>query len=96
MAEEEKKKKRKKAEAGDVKEHKPNWRETHATVEERAAYAHFAEHRKHIASFCGTANHCRGYIVVRRTDEERRMRARSLAYETTGKDTQITDDTDVY
>ena len=43
-----------------------------------------------------TANHCRGYIVVRRTDEERRMRARSLAYETTGKDTQITDDTDVY
>ena len=38
MAEEEKKKKRKKAEAGDVKEHKPNWRETHATVEEIKAY----------------------------------------------------------
>ena len=38
MAEEEKKKKRKKVEAGDVKEHKPNWRETHATVEEIKAY----------------------------------------------------------
>ena len=29
---------------------------TMPSVDERAAYAHFAEHRKHIASFCGTGN----------------------------------------
>ena len=29
---------------------------TMASVDERAAYAHFHEHRKHIASFCGTGN----------------------------------------
>jgi len=33
---------------------------------------------------------------VRRPDEERRTRARSLAYEAAKSDTQITDDTDVY
>jgi len=42
----------------------------------------------------GTVNHCRGYYVVRRTDEERRQRARSLAYEKTHGTAQITDDTD--
>ena len=26
------------------------------SIDERAAYAHFHEHRKHIASFCGTGN----------------------------------------
>ena len=44
----------------------------------------------------GTENGCRGYYVVRRTDEERRTRARSLAFGKTGKQTQMTDDTDVY
>jgi len=29
---------------------------TMSTIDERAAYAHFAEHREHIASFCGTGN----------------------------------------
>ena len=29
---------------------------TMPTIDERAAYAHFHEHRKHIASFCGTGN----------------------------------------
>lgn len=29
---------------------------TMTTVDERAAYAHFHEHRPHIASFCGTGN----------------------------------------
>ena len=29
---------------------------TMPSVDERAAYAHFVEHRKHIASFCGTGN----------------------------------------
>ena len=29
---------------------------TMPSVDERAAYAHFHEHRKHIASFCGTGN----------------------------------------
>ena len=42
----------------------------------------------------GTVNRCRGYYVVRRTDEERKMRARSLAYEKRRGQTQITDDTD--
>ena len=40
----------------------------------------------------GTVNNCRGYYVVRRTEEERRMRARSLAYD--HRDIQMTDDTD--
>ena len=44
----------------------------------------------------GTENRCRGFYVVRRPDEERRTRARSLAYEAAKSDTQITDDTDVY
>ena len=29
---------------------------TMPAIDERAAYAHFHEHRKHIASFCGTGN----------------------------------------
>ena len=29
---------------------------TMASIDERAAYAHYHEHRKHIASFCGTGN----------------------------------------
>ena len=29
---------------------------TMPSIDERAAYAHFHEHRKHIASFCGTGN----------------------------------------
>ena len=41
-----------------------------------------------------TINKTRGYFVVRRTDEERRMRARTIAYETTRELPQITDDTD--
>ena len=41
-----------------------------------------------------TVNHCRGYYVVRRTDDERRMRARSLAYEAARQPEQITDVTD--
>ena len=44
----------------------------------------------------GTENRCRGFYVVRRPDEERRTRARLLAYEAAQNDTQITDDTDVY
>ena len=44
----------------------------------------------------GIENRCRGFYVVRRPDEERRTRARSLAYEAAKNDTQITDDTDVY
>ena len=44
----------------------------------------------------GTENRCRGFYVVRRPDEERRTRARSLAYAAAKSDTQITDDTDVY
>ena len=44
----------------------------------------------------GIENRCRGFYVVRRPDEERRTRARSLAYEAAKSDTQITDDTDVY
>jgi predicted P-loop ATPase len=43
-----------------------------------------------------TNDNCRGYYVVRRTEEERRMRARSLAYESSQSDIQITDDTDVF
>ena len=39
---------------------------------------------------------CRGFYVVRRTDEERRMRARSLAFEAGRETTQITDDTEVF
>ena len=38
----------------------------------------------------GVENNCRGYYVVRRTEEERRMRARSLAFD----NRQMTDDTD--
>ena len=40
----------------------------------------------------GVENGCRGYYVVRRTDEERRMRAHSLAI--ASRDIQMTDDTD--
>ena len=29
---------------------------TMPSIDERAAYVHFHEHRKHIASFCGTGN----------------------------------------
>ena len=29
---------------------------TMTSIDERAAYAHYHEHRKHIASFCGTGN----------------------------------------
>ena len=29
---------------------------TMPSIDERAAYAHYHEHRKHIASFCGTGN----------------------------------------
>jgi len=43
-----------------------------------------------------TKDKCRGFYVVRRTDEERRTRARSLAIGATRENTQITDDTDVY
>ena len=43
-----------------------------------------------------TVNRCRGFYVVRRTDEERRMRARSLAFEAGREVTQITDDTDTF
>ena len=39
---------------------------------------------------------CRGFYVVRRTDEERRMRARSLAFGAARENAQITDDTDVF
>jgi hypothetical protein len=41
-----------------------------------------------------TINKTRRYFVVRRTEEERRMRARTIAYETTRELPQITDDTD--
>ena len=44
----------------------------------------------------GMESRCRGYYVVRRTDEERRMRARSLAYDASRETTRITDDTDVF
>jgi len=44
----------------------------------------------------GMKDRCRGYYVVRRNEEERRMRARSLAYDADGETTQITDDTDVF
>lgn len=40
----------------------------------------------------GVVNGCRGYYVVRRTEEERRTRARSLAFG--DRDAQMTDDTD--
>ena len=43
-----------------------------------------------------TKEKTRGYYVVRRTDEERRMRARSLAVDASRETTQITDDTDVF
>jgi len=43
-----------------------------------------------------TIDNSRGYIVVRRLDEERKARAHSLAYEIRHKEIQITDDTDVY
>ncbi len=43
-----------------------------------------------------TLDNCRGYFVVRRTEEERRMRARSLAYETAQDNIRMTDDTDVF
>jgi predicted P-loop ATPase len=41
-----------------------------------------------------TVNNCRGYFVVRRKEEERRMRARSLAYDSSVNRIQMTDDTD--
>ena len=44
----------------------------------------------------GMENRCRGFYVVRRTDEERQTRARSLAYEAAKNETQITDDTDIF
>ena len=37
---------------------------------------------------------CRGYFVIRRTEEERRMRARSLAYDSLRGNIQMTDHTD--
>ena len=43
-----------------------------------------------------TIDNSRGYIVVRRLDEERKARAHSLVYEIRHKEIQITDDTDVY
>ena len=43
-----------------------------------------------------TENNCRGYYVVRRTEEERRTRARSLAFESSHTDIQITDNTDAF
>ena len=49
-----------------------------------------------------TVDNSRGYIVVRRLDEERKTRAHSLAYEVRHKEKvkhgeiQITDNTDVY
>ena len=43
-----------------------------------------------------TKEKTRGYYVVRRTDEERRMRARSLAIDAAREKTQITDDTDIF
>ena len=39
-------------------------------------------------------NNCRGYFVVRRNEEERRMRAHSLAYDSSVKRIQMTDHTD--
>ena len=44
----------------------------------------------------GVENKCRGYYVVRRKEEERRMRARSLAYDSSQNETQMTDKTDVF
>ena len=41
-----------------------------------------------------TVSNCRGYFVIRRTEEERRMRARSLAYDQAANPIQMTDDTD--
>ena len=41
-----------------------------------------------------TVSNCRGYFVIRRTEEERRMRARSLAYDQAVNPIQMTDDTD--
>ena len=41
-----------------------------------------------------TVNNIRGFFVVRRTDEERRTRARSLVYDVAAEDIQMTDDTD--
>ena len=41
-----------------------------------------------------TVANCRGYFVIRRTEEERRMRARSLAYDQAASPIQMTDDTD--
>ena len=43
-----------------------------------------------------TVNRSRGYYVVRRTDEERRSRARLLAVSAACETTQITDDTDIF
>jgi hypothetical protein len=43
-----------------------------------------------------TVDGSRGFYVVRRTDEERRTRARSLAMEVKNNKTQMTDDTDVF
>ena len=42
----------------------------------------------------GVENNCRGYYVIRSTEEERRMRARSLAYDSSVNRIQMTDDTD--
>ena len=42
----------------------------------------------------GTIDNCRGYYAVRLTDDERRMRARSLAYGASHDSIQMTDDTD--
>ena len=43
-----------------------------------------------------TKERCRGFYVIRRSDEERRTRARSLAAGASHETTQITDETDVY
>jgi predicted P-loop ATPase len=43
-----------------------------------------------------TVDGSRGFYVVRRTDDERRTRARSLAMEAKNNKTQMTDDTDIF
>ena len=43
-----------------------------------------------------TVDGSRGFYVVRRTDDERRTRARSLAMEAKNNKKQMTDDTDIF
>ena len=48
---------------------------TMPSVDERAPYASFADHRKHIASFCGTGNNVATSRSIMRASTVRRMRS---------------------